>query len=275
MEPRFAAAGCAVITNSSSFRMQHDVPLIIPEVNPTHIKLIDGQSWRKESSGFIVTNSNCSAMGLVLALAPLHQKFGLEKVFAVTMQAVSGAGYPGVASLDILGNVVPFIKKEEEKLQEEVGKLLGRLDDGRVEALDAKVSAHCNRVGVVDGHTEAVSVEFSGKPSKADIRHALESFRGLPQQVMQTELDEFGKLERAGRILHRFRVGDYRVYFERHELGLVVHRILSRHTLKDFLFRSGLKMQEDEALQQNPKFWELIEAATRKTGKDRWSGGLD
>jgi mRNA-degrading endonuclease RelE of RelBE toxin-antitoxin system len=89
----------------------------------------------------------------------------------------------------------------------------------------------------------------------------LGEFRGLPQQVMNTELDEFGKLERAGRILHRFRVGDYRVYFERHELGLVVHRILSRHTLKDFLFRSGLKMDEDEALQQNPKFWEMIEMA--------------
>ncbi len=95
----------------------------------------------------------------------------------------------------------------------------------------------------------------------------LGEFRGLPQQVMQTELDEFGKLERAGRILHRFRVGDYRVYFERHELGLVVHRILNRHTLKDFLFRSGLKMQEDEALQQNPKFWELIETAKVATRK--------
>ena len=95
--------------------------------------------------------------------------------------------------------------------------------------------------------------------------HILGEFRGLPQQVMQTELDQFGKLERAGRILHRFRVGDYRVYFERHELGLLVHRILSRHTLKDFLFRSGLKVQEDEALQQNPKFWELIEEAKLAT----------
>ena len=95
----------------------------------------------------------------------------------------------------------------------------------------------------------------------------LGEFRGLPQQVMNTDLDEFGKLERAGRILHRFRVDDYRVYFERHELGCVVHRILNRHTLKDFLFRSGLKLQEDEALQQNPKFWELIEAAKVATQK--------
>ena len=95
----------------------------------------------------------------------------------------------------------------------------------------------------------------------------LGEFRGLPQQVLSTEMDQFGKLERAGRTLHRFRVGDYRVYFERHELGLVVHRILNRHTLKDFLFRSGLKVQEDEALQQNPKFWELIEAAKGATSK--------
>jgi len=104
------------------------------------------------------------------------------------------------------------------------------------------------------------AAELARMPKELQLQ-ILGEFRGLPQQVMQTELDEFGKLERAGRILHRFRVGDYRVYFERHELGLVVHRILNRHTLKDFLFRSGLKMQEDEALQQNPKFWELIEAA--------------
>ena len=104
------------------------------------------------------------------------------------------------------------------------------------------------------------AVELAKMPKELQL-HILGEFRGLPQQVMQTELDEFGKLERAGRTLHRFRVGDYRVYFERHELGLVVHRILNRHTLKDFLFRSGLKLQEDEALQQNPKFWDLIEAA--------------
>jgi mRNA-degrading endonuclease RelE of RelBE toxin-antitoxin system len=104
------------------------------------------------------------------------------------------------------------------------------------------------------------AAELARMPKELQLQ-ILGEFRGLPQQVMQTELDEFGKLERAGRILHRFRVGDYRVYFERHELGVVVYRILSRHTLKDFLFRSGLKMQEDEALQQNPKFWELIETA--------------
>jgi mRNA-degrading endonuclease RelE of RelBE toxin-antitoxin system len=104
------------------------------------------------------------------------------------------------------------------------------------------------------------AAELARMPGELQLQ-ILGEFRGLPQQVLSTQLDQFGQLERAGRTLHRFRVGDYRVYFERHELGLVVHRILSRHTLKDFLFRSGLKMQEDEALQQNPKFWELIEAA--------------
>jgi mRNA-degrading endonuclease RelE of RelBE toxin-antitoxin system len=110
------------------------------------------------------------------------------------------------------------------------------------------------------------AAELAKMPKELQLQ-ILGEFRGLPQQVMQTELDEFGKLERAGRTLHRFRVGDYRVYFERHELGVVVHRILSRHTLKDFLFRSGLKMQEDEALQQNPKFWELIESAKTTSKK--------
>src|SRR6201994_4788570 len=125
LEPKFAAAGCAVISNSSAFRMGVDVPLVVPEVNADHLSMIEGQSWRRESGGYIVTNPNCSAIGLVLALKPLEERFGIESSFVSTMQAVSGAGYPGVASLDILGNVVPFIKNEEEKLQEEVGKLLG------------------------------------------------------------------------------------------------------------------------------------------------------
>src|SRR6201986_1877791 len=118
LEPQFAAAGCAVISNSSAFRMQADVPLVIPEVNPTHLSLLETQSWRKQSGGYIVTNPNCSAIGLVLALKPLEERFGIESIFVTTMQAVSGAGYPGVASLDILGNVVPYIKCEEEKIQE-------------------------------------------------------------------------------------------------------------------------------------------------------------
>src|SRR5579872_3423166 len=150
LEPKFADAGCAVVSNSSALRMQEDVPLVIPEVNGGHIKLIDIQGWRKKNGGFVVTNPNCSAIGLVLALKPLHQQFGLETVMAVTMQAVSGAGYPGVASLDILGNVIPFIANEEEKMQEETQKLLGTLNGAGVIPAPFKMSAQCNRVAVED-----------------------------------------------------------------------------------------------------------------------------
>src|SRR6185312_1258821 len=119
-------------SNSSALRMKKDVPLVIPEVNPDHIKLIECQAWRRKNGGVVVTNPNCSAIGLVLALKPLHQQFGLETVMAVTMQAVSGAGYPGVASLDILGNVIPFIANEEEKMEEETRKLLGQLNGSNI-----------------------------------------------------------------------------------------------------------------------------------------------
>jgi aspartate-semialdehyde dehydrogenase len=182
LEPKFAAAGCAVVSNSSAFRMVEDVPLVVPEVNADHLALIERQSWRRQSGGYIVTNPNCSAIGLVLALKPLEERFGIESLFVSTMQAVSGAGYPGVASLDILGNVVPFIKNEEEKLQEEVGKLLGRLADGRVELLDAKVSAHCNRVAVEDGHTECVSIKLRTKASRDEILAAWAEFAPLTGQ---------------------------------------------------------------------------------------------
>src|SRR6185503_12411066 len=169
LEPKFAAVGCAVISNSSAFRMVADVPLVVPEVNSDHLALIEAQSWRKESGGYIVTNPNCSTIGLVLALKPLEERFGIESLFVTTMQAVSGAGYPGVPSLDILGNVVPFIKNEEEKLQEEVNKLLGRFAGDHIEMLDAKVSAHCNRVAVEDGHTECVSIKLRTKATRDKI----------------------------------------------------------------------------------------------------------
>src|ERR1700739_2201426 len=126
MEPAFADAGCAVVSNSSALRMAKDVPLVIPEENASHVKLIESQGWRRKSGRFVVTNPNCSAIGLVMALAPLEQQFGLETVMAVTMQAISGAGYPGVASLDILANAIPYIAKEEEKMEEETQKLLGK-----------------------------------------------------------------------------------------------------------------------------------------------------
>jgi aspartate-semialdehyde dehydrogenase len=167
--------------------MVEDVPLVVPEVNADHLALIERQSWRRPSAnglpgGYIVTNPNCSAIGLVLALKPLEERFGIESLFVSTMQAVSGAGYPGVASLDILGNVVPFIKNEEEKMQEEVGKLLGSLADGKVALLDAKVSAHCNRVAVEDGHTECVSIKLRTKASREQVLAAWAEFVPLAGQ---------------------------------------------------------------------------------------------
>ena len=183
LEPLFADAGCAVVTNSSALRMQKDVPLVVPEVNPDHIKLIECQAWRRKSGGFVVTNPNCSAIGLVMALAPLERQFGVETVMAVTMQAVSGAGYPGVASLDILGNVIPYIPKEEEKMEEETRKLLGRLDGSGIVPGTFAMSAQCNRVAVEDGHTESVSVKLKKKAQPAEIIAAWNEFRSVPQEL--------------------------------------------------------------------------------------------
>jgi aspartate-semialdehyde dehydrogenase len=183
MEPQFAHAGCAVISNSSALRMQSDVPLLIPEVNGDHLPLIEFQPWRRQFGGFAVTNPNCSAIGLVLALAPLHRAFTLESVMAVTMQAVSGAGYPGVAALDILGNVIPYIAKEEEKMEEETQKLLGTLNGSRIEPARFAMSAQCNRVAVEDGHTESVAIRLKQKAQPEEIIAAWNDFRAEPQQL--------------------------------------------------------------------------------------------
>ncbi|HTR24951.1 MAG TPA: aspartate-semialdehyde dehydrogenase [Terriglobales bacterium] len=183
LEPQFAGAGCAVVSNSSALRMQSDVPLVIPEVNGDHIALIDHQSWRKNSRGFAVTNPNCSAIGLVIALAPIHRRFELESVMAVTMQAVSGAGYPGVASLDILGNVIPYIKNEEEKMEEETQKLLGKLNGANITAAPFMMSAQCNRVAVEDGHTESVSIRLKKKAKAEDLIAAWNEFTAEPQTL--------------------------------------------------------------------------------------------
>jgi aspartate-semialdehyde dehydrogenase len=183
LEPKFAEGGCAVVSNSSAFRMQKDVPLVIPEVNPDHLGLIEQQSWRKNSRGYIVTNPNCSAIGLVVALAPLHQKFGVESLFVTTMQAVSGAGYPGVASLDILGNVIPFIKNEEEKMEEETKKLLGQLKSNHILDADFSMTAHCNRVAVEDGHTESVSVKLKEKADIEAVLAAIRDFKSKPHEL--------------------------------------------------------------------------------------------
>jgi aspartate-semialdehyde dehydrogenase len=179
LEPRFAAAGCAVITNSSAFRMAGDVPLVIPEVNAGHLDLIEQQSWRRDSGGYIVANPNCCAVGLAVALKPLADAFGIESVFVSTMQAVSGAGYPGVASMDILGNVIPYIAGEEEKLEQETRRLLGTMDGRRITPLDAKITAHCNRVPVEDGHTECVSVKLRAKASREELLAAWREFQPL------------------------------------------------------------------------------------------------
>jgi len=183
LEPRFADAGCAVVSNSSALRMKEDVPLVIPEVNAGHIKLIEIQAWRKKNGGYVVTNPNCSAIGLVLALAPIHQRFVLDTVMAVTMQAVSGAGYPGVASLDILGNVIPFIKNEEEKMEEETRKLLGQVNGSRVIPGAFAMSAQCNRVAVEDGHTESVSIRLKKKAKPEEIIDAWTAYRAEPQEL--------------------------------------------------------------------------------------------
>ncbi|MDP9161669.1 MAG: aspartate-semialdehyde dehydrogenase [Acidobacteriota bacterium] len=183
MEPRFARAGCAVVSNSSALRMQPDVPLVIPEVNAEHLELIECQKWRRDSGGYVVTNPNCSAIGLVIALAPLHEHFGIDAVSVVTMQAVSGAGYPGVASLDILGNVIPYIAKEEEKMEEETRKLLGCVNSSRIIPAEFAMSAQCNRVAVEDGHTESVSVRLKKKANFDDIIQVWRQFRGVTQDL--------------------------------------------------------------------------------------------
>jgi aspartate-semialdehyde dehydrogenase len=186
LEPRFAAAGCAVISNSSAFRMEPSVPLVIPEVNGDHLALLENQSWRRKSGGYIVTNPNCSAIGLVMALKPIVDRFGIEAIFVSTMQAVSGAGYPGVASLDILGNVVPYIKNEEEKMEQETLKLLGRLNGRAVEPLAAKMTAHCNRVAVEDGHTESVSIKLGKKATREELIAAWVEFAPLTGKDLPT-----------------------------------------------------------------------------------------
>src|SRR6266704_34875 len=181
IEQAFAMAGHVVVSNSRNHRMDRDVPLLVPEINYDHLKLIPGQQKLRGWKGQIVTNPNCSTIVLTMGLAAL-KPFGIAKVIATTLQAISGAGYPGVPSMDINANVIPFIGGEEEKMQQETQKILGHFAGDHIEPLAAKVSAHCNRVAVVDGHTVTVSVEFSSKPSRADLHHAFESFSGVPQQ---------------------------------------------------------------------------------------------
>jgi len=182
-EDSFAKAGYPVISNSSAFRMAADVPLLIPEVNHDHLALLEHQRRSYSSGGFIVTNPNCSTIMLVLALAPLQVAFGIEATVATTLQALSGAGYPGVASLDILDNVLPYIASEEEKIETETRKILGSLNDNRINDAPLAVSAQCHRVNVTDGHMAAVRVKLRRKASIVEVREAFESFSSIPQEL--------------------------------------------------------------------------------------------
>ena len=181
IEPAFAKCGHIVVSNASAFRMDPEVPLLVPEINPEHLKIAEKQAARGWK-GRIYTNPNCSAVTLTLALAPLERAFGLKRVAVTTMQAVSGAGYPGVPSMDALGNVIPYIKNEEEKLEEETQRILGRFVDGRIEPGAFPVSAHCNRVPVLDGHTQSISVELAKRVPLEECKKAWSGYRGVPQE---------------------------------------------------------------------------------------------
>ncbi len=194
VEPEFAKEGFVVASNASAFRMEEDVPLVIPEVNPDHLGLIDVQKRRRGWDGFIVTNPNCTTIMLVLTLKPLMD-LGLRRVTVATMQALSGAGYPGVPSLAIMDNVIPFIKGEEEKVETEPLKLLGRLDGEKIVPADLKISASCHRVPVIDGHLEAVWAEFDRNVELDEVRKAFESLKPLdlptsPEKVILVREEE-------------------------------------------------------------------------------------
>ena len=180
-EAAFAKSGRTVLSNAKNYRMEPDVPLVIAEVNPDHLDVLDVQRKNRGWSGAIVTNGNCAAIAAVLPLAPLHQEFGVKRVFIATMQAVSGAGYPGVASLDILGNVIPFIKDEEPKLEAEVKKFLGAVSGSRIVDAEIGVSSHTNRVAVEHGHTVVMSVELQKKAPIERIEAAMRGWRGASE----------------------------------------------------------------------------------------------
>ncbi len=180
VESAFARAGRLVLSNASSYRMESDVPLVTPDVNAEHLRMLDNQRRVRGWEGGIVTNANCSSIVAVSALAPLHRAFGISRVFVATMQAVSGAGYPGVPSLDILGNVIPFIRNEEGKIETEILKMLGRLDENQVSPADIRISAHANRVPVLNGHTVCMSLDFAGVVTPEQAIDVLREWGGDP-----------------------------------------------------------------------------------------------
>ena len=179
-EPAFARAGRFVFSNAKTFRMDPDVPLMIPEINASHLGLIERQRKERGWSGAIVTNANCSSTTAAVAMAPLHERFGIKAAFVFTMQAVSGAGYPGVPSLDILGNIIPYIGEEEPKIEREIQKMLGSYANGTITAAPFVVSAHANRVAVENGHTTCLSLGFEEKPTPEQAIAVLREWRGAP-----------------------------------------------------------------------------------------------
>jgi aspartate-semialdehyde dehydrogenase len=177
VEPEFAKAGIAVCSNASAYRRESDVPILLPEVNPSHLDVIESQRLHHKWKGCIVTNSNCTSTGLTVALKALQDAFGLTKLFAVSMQALSGAGYPGVPSLDILDNVIPYIGGEEDKVEWETRKMLGDVMGSEIELANFTVSAHTNRVAVSDGHMVCASVEFENKVSITEVIEVVRSYQ--------------------------------------------------------------------------------------------------
>jgi aspartate-semialdehyde dehydrogenase len=183
VEEAFAASGFAVCSNSRNHRMDPDVPILVPEVNSHHIRIIEVQKKKRSSKGFIVTNPNCTLMAFTIPFKPIRDAFGIREAVVVSMQAISGAGYPGVPSLDILGNVIPYIGGEEEKVETEPLKILGEIEGDAIRPASFPISAHCNRVPVVDGHTVCVSIKVDKKPSIEEFIEALRSFKSLPREL--------------------------------------------------------------------------------------------
>jgi aspartate-semialdehyde dehydrogenase len=184
IEPAFARMGYAVCSNASAYRQESGVPLLIPEINADHVAMIPGQRAERDWDGFIVTSPNCTTTGIVMPLKPLDEAFGLRQAFAASMQAISGAGHPGVASLEILDNIVPYIPGEEEKIEAETRLLLGHMVDGRRTEADVVISAQANRVPVLDGHTVCLSLGFERPPTVEDAVAVLAGFRG-PEVVRE------------------------------------------------------------------------------------------
>ncbi len=183
LERKHAKDGKLVISKAKTNRMEADVPLIIPEVNPDHLELVEYQRRRRGYDGAIITDPNCSSIGLTMALKPVYDKFGIDEVIVTTLQALSGSGYPGVPSIDVIDNVIPFIGGEEEKMKDEPRKILGKLENGSIKEADMKISASCTRVPVIDGHLESVYIKTQGDADLEAVSSVMRKFKGLPQEL--------------------------------------------------------------------------------------------